>query len=284
VKVDKLTGTDGFVIVDLDDATTSVGVVRLAPKVLRDGAELLARAVTYTFAAFGVRGHGGASAAVNAKPESRDDAVAAFVDEVRERAASGALRLSPGVGLSPEDLAPLGWAPPDPALTAEGALAAARVAGLDPLDLFALTDTVKQVSEGHDLTLVEGAGGLLVPLGLRPSGQAWTIADMAVALGAPAIVVTRAGLGTLNHTALTLEALERRGIEAGVVIGAWPQRPELVHFTNLVDMPGQLRGLLPDGAGAMEPGVFQRSAPGWLTGDLHGTCDDPRELATGEEE
>ena len=37
-------------------------------------------------------------------------------------------------------------------------------------------------------------------------------------------------------------------------------------------------------AGAMEQGVFQRSAPGWLTGDLHGTCDDPRELATGEEE
>jgi dethiobiotin synthetase len=163
-------------------------------------------------------------------------------------------------------------------------LAAARVAGMDPLDLFAITDTVKEIAAGHDLTLVEGAGGLLVPLGLRPSGQAWTIADMTVALDAPAVVVSRAGLGTLNHTALTLEALERRGIAGRVVIGAWPQRPELVHFTNLVDMPGDLRGLLPDGAGAMEPGVFQRSAPGWLTGELHGTCDDPRELATGEDD
>ncbi|HZM82041.1 MAG TPA: dethiobiotin synthase [Candidatus Limnocylindrales bacterium] len=163
-------------------------------------------------------------------------------------------------------------------------LAAARVAGMDPLDLFALTDTVRQVEREHDLTLVEGAGGLLVPMGLRPGGQAWTIADMAVVLDAPAVVVSRAGLGTLNHTALTLEALERRGIPARVVIGAWPQRPELVHFTNLVDLPGRLHGLLPDGAGAMEPGVFQRSAPGWLTGELHGTCDDPRELATGEED
>jgi len=185
-------------------------------------------------------------------------------------------------------------------------LAAARVAGMDPLDLFALTDAIRQLDRVYDLTLVEGAGGLLVPMGLtkvssrgglpmpqsrqaighhgRPSGQVWTIADMAVVLSAPAIVVSRAGLGTLNHTALTLEALERRGIGARVVIGAWPQRPELVHFTNLVDMPGELRGLLPDGAGAMEPGVFQRSAPGWLTGDLHGTCDDPRELATAEEE
>ena len=163
-------------------------------------------------------------------------------------------------------------------------LAAARVSGMDPLDLFAITDTIRQVDREHDLTLVEGAGGLLVPLGLRPGGQAWTIADMAVVLDAPAVVVSRAGLGTLNHTALTLEALERRGIAARVVIGAWPQRPELVHFTNLVDLPGQLHGLLPDGAGGMEPGVFQRSAPGWLTGDLHGTCDDPRELATGEED
>jgi dethiobiotin synthetase len=163
-------------------------------------------------------------------------------------------------------------------------LAAARVAGMDPLDLFDLTDAIRQVDREHDLTLVEGAGGLLVPMGQRAGGQAWTIADMAVVLDAAAVVVSRAGLGTLNHTALTLESLERWGIASRVVIGAWPQRPELVHFTNLVDLPGQLHGLLPDGAGEMEPGVFQRSAPGWLTGELHGTCDDPRELATEEDD
>src|SRR5262245_22883183 len=129
VKLDKLTGTDGFVVTDLADATTSVGVARLAPKVLRDGAELLARSVTYAFASFGVAGHGGASAAVNAKPDARDDAVAAFIDEVRPRVESGALALVPGTGLSVEDLAPLGVEEPDAALAAAGALAAGRVAG-----------------------------------------------------------------------------------------------------------------------------------------------------------
>jgi hypothetical protein len=129
VKVDKLTGTDGFVITDLRDATTSVGVVRLAPKVLVDGAELLARSVTYAFASYGVAGHGGASGAINAKPEARDDAVAAFVDEMREPAESGSLVLAPGTGLSAADLAPLGWEDTDAGLAAGGALAAARLAG-----------------------------------------------------------------------------------------------------------------------------------------------------------
>ncbi|HET6949986.1 MAG TPA: hypothetical protein VFI47_06415 [Acidimicrobiales bacterium] len=129
MKVDKLTGTDGFVVTDLYDATTSVGIVRLAPKVLRDGAELLARSVTYAFASFGVAGHAGASGAINAKPEARDDAVAAFVDEMRPRAERGALVLAPGTGLTADDLAPLGWTAPDPALVAAGALAAGRVAG-----------------------------------------------------------------------------------------------------------------------------------------------------------
>ena len=129
MKVDKLTGTDGFVVTDLDDATTSVGVVRLAPKVLRDGAQLLARSVTYAFASFGIAGHGGASAGINAKPDARDDALAAFLDEVRPRAESGALALAPGTGLSADDLAPVGWAEVDATLTAAGALAAGRVAG-----------------------------------------------------------------------------------------------------------------------------------------------------------
>ncbi len=100
-------------------------------------------------------------------------------------------------------------------------LAAARVAELPPLELYNAVDAVRDEADKHDLVLVEGAGGLLVPMGLRPSGEPWTVADLAVSLGAAAVVVARAGLGTLNHTALTLEALERRAVPAGVVIGAW---------------------------------------------------------------
>jgi dethiobiotin synthetase len=158
-------------------------------------------------------------------------------------------------------------------------LAAARVAALEPLELYTVVDAVRAETDKHDLVLVEGAGGLLVPMGLRPSGEAWTVADLAVSLGAPAVVVTRAGLGTLNHTALTLEALDRRAVPAGVVLGAWPAEPELVHWANLTDLVPNMVGALPDGAGAMETGVFRRSAPGWLTPALHGVLDDWRTWA-----
>ena len=158
-------------------------------------------------------------------------------------------------------------------------LAAARVAELEPLELYTPADAAREEADKHDLVLAEGAGGLLVPMGLRPSGEPWTVADLAVSLGAPAVVVARAGLGTLNHTALTLEALDRRAVPAGVVIGAWPTEPELVHWSNLTDLVPNLLGAVPAGAGAMDPGVFRRSAPGWLTPALYGVLDDWRAWA-----
>ena len=158
-------------------------------------------------------------------------------------------------------------------------LAAARVAAAEPLELYAVVDAVRAEADKHDLVLIEGAGGLLVPMGVRPSGEPWTVADLAVSLGAPAVVVSRAGLGTLNHTALTLEALERRAVPAGVVLGAWPNEPELVHWANLSELVPNMVGALPDGAGAMDPGVFRRSAPGWLTPALYGVLDDWRTWA-----
>jgi hypothetical protein len=132
VKVQRLTSTDGFVVWDVEGATASAGVVRVAPKVLQDGAVLLARTVTYTFASFGVEHAAGASAALNAKPDDRDPAWAAFVEEVRPLTDSGQLVLSPGLGTTADDLAPLRGREPDAALLAAGAIAAARVGG--PLD------------------------------------------------------------------------------------------------------------------------------------------------------
>lgn len=148
-------------------------------------------------------------------------------------------------------------------------LTAARIADEPALGAMAAHLGVREVGRNHDLTLVEGAGGLLVQMG----EGGWTIADLALSLGAPVVVVARAGLGTLNHTALTLEALARRGIRAMVVLGAWPADPELVHRTNLRDLPGDLAGVIPDGAGTMAPSIFRREAPHWLSGVLYGRFD-----------
>lgn len=69
------------------------------------------------------------------------------------------------------------------------------------------------------LTLVEGAGGWRVPI-----SRSEDMSVLALALGLPVLVVARAGLGTINHTLLTIEAVERDGLElAGVVLS---QRPE----------------------------------------------------------
>lgn len=123
--VRKLETTDAFVVTDLADAPTAVGVVRCAPKVLVDGAELLARAATYAFATFGVQA-AGASAGINAKPDDRDAAIKAFLDEVGPTVAGGTLHLSASTGLTADDLAGLGDTDSlDDSLAARGAVAAA---------------------------------------------------------------------------------------------------------------------------------------------------------------
>ena len=61
----------------------------------------------------------------------------------------------------------------------------------------------------HDALLLEGVGGALVPL--DPKQPRYTVRDFIRELGFPTLVVCRAELGTLNHTALTVEALERVG-------------------------------------------------------------------------
>ncbi len=140
-------------------------------------------------------------------------------------------------------------------------LAAAQVSGLAELYLADVLDATAKLAAEHDLVLIEGAGGLLVPMGYG----GWTIADLAIALRAPAVVVARAGLGTLNHTALTLEALAARGIVASVVIGAWPATPALVHTRNRVDLPGTVVGALPEGAGALSREAFTAGANSWFS-------------------
>lgn len=124
VPVRRLESAPGFVVTDLPDAPVAVGVVRAAPKVLVDGAELLARATTYAFATFGVQA-GGASVGLNTSPDDKADTVARFVEEIGPEVAAGRLRLSAGTGLTDADLAPLGGPEVDASLGPAGAVAAA---------------------------------------------------------------------------------------------------------------------------------------------------------------
>lgn len=75
--------------------------------------------------------------------------------------------------------------------------------------------------------IIEGAGGALVPV-----TEGLMMADLALMLGAVPIVAARAGLGTINHTLLTIEALERRGLEAAAIVfldgGEEPTSPGMV--------------------------------------------------------
>jgi dethiobiotin synthetase len=149
--------------------------------------------------------------------------------------------------------------------------AAARVSGLPPVSFSRAAAVIEHLAITGDLVLVEGAGGLLV----RYDADGATLPDLAVAVDAPALVVTAAGLGTLNHTALTLEALRARKVRlAGLVVGSWPRDPGLAERENLADLEtvagGPLAGLLPEGAGELDPAGFLAAARAALSPALGG--------------
>ena len=155
---------------------------------------------------------------------------------------------------------------------------AAQRSGLPELDLAPTVRRIVDLEALHDLVLVEGAGGLLVPFTAGADG--WTLVDLAAALHAPVVVVTTAGLGTLNHTALTVDRLAEEGLKtAGLVIGSWPAEPDLPTRCNLADLGGMapIAGVLPGGMAAMRD--FRKRARAAVTPRFGGTFDWPAFLA-----
>ncbi|WP_432753639.1 dethiobiotin synthase [Streptomyces sp. JL2001] len=151
---------------------------------------------------------------------------------------------------------------------------AARRAGMAPVGPSEIAAAATKLAAEHDLVLVEGAGGLLV----RLDADGGTLADVARLLDAPVLVVTPAGLGTLNTTTLTAEALRARGVaQLGVVVGSWPAAPDLAERCNLTDLPeaagAPLLGAVPAGAGALDPAAFREAARSWLAPALGGAWD-----------
>lgn len=111
------------------------------------------------------------------------------------------------------------------------------------ITLEALVRLVEAEAALAEVVLVEGAGGLLAPL----AGDL-TMADLASRLGAEVVVVARPGLGTLNHTALTLEAAVARRLRVtGTVVSGWPAEPGVLECSNLLRLSrlGRLLGVIP---------------------------------------
>jgi dethiobiotin synthetase len=148
--------------------------------------------------------------------------------------------------------------------------AAARREGVELPPVATHARGIVQRAGSFDVVLVEGAGGLLVHLDSRGG----TLADLGTALrykgvGIGFVVVAAAGLGTLNMTALTAEALRRRDLPLlGVIIVSWPAQPSLAEESNLEDLPrivgAPLLGRIPEGVGALAPEVFRSEVPSWL--------------------
>lgn len=146
---------------------------------------------------------------------------------------------------------------------------AARLAGIELPSLIEQRDAILAASTDY-VVVVEGAGGILVNLGDR-----WNQLDLAAAVahaGVPVefVVVARAGLGTLNHAALTVQAIQHRGLEvAGLVIGSWPAEPDLAAQQNLNDLPAltgvPMLGRIPAGAGTLSIAEFTTQAPTWVS-------------------
>jgi dethiobiotin synthetase len=124
-------------------------------------------------------------------------------------------------GQAPGDVAPYLFGPPlSPHL-------AARLAG-ETIEPPVLLERAREAA-ARGLLVCEGVGGLLVPI-----TPGYLVRDLAVDLGLPVVVAARTGLGTINHTLLTVEAARAAGLTvAGVVMTPWPARPEPIELSNL---------------------------------------------------
>lgn len=149
------------------------------------------------------------------------------------------LRRAAGSAQSDDGIAPYRYGPP-----ASPHLAAAQVG--EEIDPERLRSAAHEAAAGAERLVCEGVGGLLVPLAWRVcSGErnklasSYLVRDLAVDLGLPLVVAASPGLGTINHTLLTLESARTAGLNvAAVVLTPWPEEPSAIESSNLETIEG----------------------------------------------
>jgi dethiobiotin synthetase len=121
----------------------------------------------------------------------------------------------------PSDVAPVSFGP------AVSPHLAAEMAG-DTIEPHELAAAARSSAESADVLVAEGVGGILVPL-----TPGYLVRDLAVELDLPVVIAARTGLGTINHTLLTIEAARAVGLDvAGVVMTPWPDDPDEMVRSN----------------------------------------------------
>jgi dethiobiotin synthetase len=128
--------------------------------------------------------------------------------------------LAAAAGMAPQEVTPLRYGP------AVSPHLAAQLAGeqIDPAALHAAA----RANAGAGTLIVEGVGGLLTPL-----ADDYSVCDLAVALDLPVLIAARPGLGTINHTLLTIHAARTAGLRVrAVVFTPWPARPTAMEHSN----------------------------------------------------
>ena len=173
-----------------------------------------------------------------------------------------------GMDSLPDDSCP--YMLPDPLAP----LVASMLVG-QKINIDKIKDSYNRLSAENDAVIVEGAGGLLVPI-----LEDYFMSDLALDLDLPVLIVVRPNLGTLNHTLLTLESAEKRGLNvAGIVISNYPWDPGLPEQTNpelILGMTGvNILGVFPnDNAISVEKGEIgniRDNASLYLSKELGGT-------------
>lgn len=183
--------------------------------------------------------------------------------------------LASAAGMAPDQVAPLRYGP------AVSPHLAARMAGQEiaPEEVIA---RARAAGEGGHTLIVEGVGGLMVPL-----SDDFTVRELAVALGLPVLIAATPGLGTINHTLLTIEAARAVGLDVrAVVLTPWPGAAAMREPTATTRATPE-----PTPAKAATPGEMERSNRETIgrLGEVEVAClgyvpsPDPAEFASAGE-